>query len=328
MVGFYTQKQNLPTRRHCRIRLQLLLSSAAVVFSLCISSGCATMQGARKDLHLATCGESDSTCDCSCGECTTKLQAADGATVHGENVSSTHTAGRHDLVIPRNDLASSGLVRGQPKQMTIEGMPGYWMPEQSWSADSSSADSSAAAFERIANTSRNFQQYANEQFSGSYAMREKSSVPFNQMERNQGLYCPPVMNQNDEATKETRAQIQVLSQQMSQMIQTQGAIKESQETWQQSHERAMLELKLQQATAERDRLERDGELDRELQRLREHNLETIDSLSQVVESLPRVSTAPVASSSGNFRSVPKSSAPSGQGRSTVSEFLPTVDINP
>lgn len=325
MDGFHTQKENQPKRRHCPQQLQLLLAGTVVAFSLCINSGCATMQGAKKDLHWPTCGETDSTSQCSCGKCIAKLHAADKATVPGENVSSTPAGGQHDLVIPPNAQTSSGAPAVQSRHMTIEGMPGVWTPEQSTAANSDFVDTPSAAFDRAANTSRNFPQPANEQSSGAHATQGNSSVPFSQTNRYQGAFCSPDMTRNDEELKETRTQIQVLSQQISQMMQTQDSIKASQDALQQSHEREMLEFKLQQATAERDRLERDRELDRELQKQREHTLETIDSVSQVAEIIAQIPVPPTAASSDNFRSVPRASTQSGQGRSKVSEVLPTVD---
>jgi hypothetical protein len=325
MDGLNIQEQSLQKRQHGSPRLPLLLAGAAVAFSLCASSGCATMQGAKKDLHLATCGEANANCACSCGECTAKLQAADAATVDGENVSSKHVAGPQHFVIPPNGHASPGLAGVQPKYMTIEGMPGVWTPEASAAANPGPADSPAAAFDRAANNSRNFPQAENERFPGDYAMPRNSSVPASQQNHDPGAYYPPDTSRSDEELREYRAQIQVLSQQISHMMQTQDSIKANQETLQQAHEREMLEIKLQQAKDERDRLQRDHELDRELQRQREHNLETIDSFSQIIENVAQIPAPPVAAAGGNLRSVPRASAQSGQGQSKVSDVLPTID---
>jgi len=332
MDGFHTQKQNLPKRQYCPQRLPLLLAGSAIAFSLCINSGCSTMQGAKKDLHLATCGEAGSPCACSCGECTAKLQAADKATVDGENASSTHAAGRHDLVIPPNGQTSPGLAGVQSKFMTIEGMPGVWTPEQSIAANSSDVDSPAAAVDRAADTSRNFQQSAHEPIPRAHAMQGNSSVPFGQANQYQGAYCPPDMTRSDAELKEYRAQVQILSQQISQIMQTQDSIKASQETLQQSHEREILELKLQQTTADRDRLEREREMDRELQKQRDRDLETIDSFAQIIENVVQIPAPPVAASRSNLSSVPRASTQSSQGQSQASpsqskssQLLPTVD---
>jgi hypothetical protein len=324
MDGFHRQEQSLPKRKHCFPRLSLLMAGAAVAFSLCANSGCATMQGAKKDLHLATCGEADAACACSCGECTAKLHAADEATVEGGNVASKHKSGQKDLVTHQNGQAGSGSVDVQPKYMTIEGMPGVWMPDQS-ATDSGFMESPSEAFDRVANNPGNFQKSSNEQPSGTNTMHGNSAWGGNQPNHSQGAYCPPGMTRTDEELKENRVQIQVLSQQISQMMQMQDSIKASQETLQQAHEREMLEVKLQQATAERDRLERDRELDRELQRQREHNLETIDSFSQIIENVAQIPAPPVTAAGGNLRSVPRTSTRSEQGQPTASQMLPTVD---
>lgn len=335
MDGFHTQNQNLPKREYRSPRLRLLWAGAAFVFSLCMNSGCATMQGAKKDLHLATCGEAGSPCACSCGERTTKFHAADEVTVYDENVSATHPAGRPDLVIPPNGQANPGSAGVQSKFMTIEGMPGVWTPEQSGAANPSFVDSPPAAFDRAADPSRNFPPSAIEQIPGSHPTQGNSSVPFSQPNQYQGAYRPLDSAENtrsDNDSKECRAQIQVLSQQMSQMMQTQDSIKASQETLQQSHEREILELKLQQATADRNRLEREREMDRELQKQRERDLETIDSFSQIIENVAQLPAPTVAAPSRNVSSVPRASTQSGQGQSQSkssqsksSQLLPTVD---
>ncbi len=325
MDGFHTQNQNLPKRRYYPQRLPLLLAVAAIAFSLCINSGCSTMQGAKKDLHLATCGEADSSCVCSCGECTAKLHAAEKATVHGDNASSTHAAGRQDLVIPPNGQTSPGLAGVQSKFMTIEGTRGIWTPEQSTAANSGDVDSPAAFFERAADTSRNFRPSANAQNPDAHEMQGNSSVPYSQGNQYQGAYCPPEMTRSDEELKEYRTQVQVLSQQISQLMQTQDSMKANQETLQQSHEREILELKLQQATADRDRLEREHEMDRELQKQRDRDLETIDSFAQIIENVAQIPAPPVAASGGNLSSVPRASTQSGQGESKSSQLLPAVD---
>lgn len=324
MDGFHRQEQSLPKREQRSRRLPLLMAGAAVAFSLCANLGCATMQGAKRDLHLATCGETGADCACSCGECTAKLHAADEATVEGENVASKHRSGQKDLVTHQNGQASSGSVDVQPKYMTIEGMPGVWMPDQT-AANSGFVESTSEAFNRVDNDPQNFQQFSNERPSDSNAMHGNSTGSFNQANQSQGAYCSPGMTKNDDELKEYRTQIQVLSQQISQMMQTQDSIKANQETLQQTHEREMLEFKLQQATAERDRLERDRELDRELQRQREHNLETIDSFSQIIENVAQIPAPPVTAAGGNLRSVPRTSTRSEQGQPTATQMLPTVD---
>ena len=325
MDGFPTQKQNVPKRQHCRPRLPLLLAGAAIAFSLSVNFGCATLRGAKKDLHFATCGEADSPCACSCGECTAKLHAANEATVHREHDSSKHVVGKHDLVLPPQEQNRPGAQGLQPKLMTIEGMPGVWTPEQSNAPNHGFADSPSTASDRSANTSRDFQQSANEPFSGVQAIQGNSSVPFGQSNRYLEACPTPEMTRNDEELKECRTQIHVLSQQISQMMQAHDSIKASQETLQQSHEHEILELKLQQATADRDRLQRERVFDRELQKQRERDLETIDSFSQIIENVAQTPSLPVAAPGGNLGSVPRASAQSGEGQSKTSQFLPAVD---
>ncbi len=325
MDGFPTKKQNVPTRQHGLKQLPLLLAGTAVAFSLSINSGCATMQGAKKDLHFAMCGEADSPCACSCGECTAKLHAADEATVHREHDSSTHVAGKHDVVIPPQEPNRQGAQGLQPKLMTIEGMPGVWTPEQSNAPNYGFADAPISTSDRSANTLKDFQQSPNEPFPGVQAMQGNSSVPFGQSNRYPEAYSTPDLTRNDEELKECRTQIHVLSQQISQMMQAHDSIKASQETLQQSHEREILELKLQQATADRDRLQRERVFDRELQKQRERDLETIDSFSQIIENVAQTPSLPVAAPGDNLGSVPRASAKSGEGQSKTSQFLPAVD---
>ena len=326
MDGFHTQKQNQPKIEDRPRRLPLLLACTAIACSLGMNFGCATMQGARKDLHSATRGVADSLCPCSCGECSNNCHVADDAIVYSENAPSTYPAEQHDLVIPSNAQAGPGLASGgQSKPMTIEGMRGTWTPEHSTATNSSFVDSPAAAFDRAADASRRFPPSANEQIPSAPAMQGTSSVPFNQVNQYQGAYCPPVTTKSDEESKEYRTQIQVLSQQISNMMQTQDSIKASQETLQQSHEREILELKLQQATADRSRLEREREIDRQLQKQQERDLETIDSFSQIIEKVAQMPTPPVAAASRNVSSVPRASTQSGQGQSKSSQLLPAVD---
>jgi len=325
MDGFPTQNQYWPTHLHCRQRVPLLLAGITVAVSLCMNSGCATMQGAKKDLHLATCGEAHAPCACSCGECTAQTHAGDETIVHSEHVSSRHAAGRHNLVIAPQGQNRPVTPAVQPKMMTIEGMPGIWTPEESINADSGVVDSPATAFNNDAHASRNSRQAANEQFFGSQALQGNSSVPFGQTQSYQGATCPPDVTRNDNELKECRTQIQVLSQQISQMMQSQDSMKVSQETLQQSHQREMLEMNLQQATADRDRLEREREMDRELQKQRERDLKTIDSFSQIIESVAQTPAPQVSPPSDSHKLVPRTSTQSQQGPSKPSELLPAVD---
>jgi len=102
---------------------------------------------------------------------------------------------------------------------------------------------------------------------------------------------------------------------------TQESMKASQATLQQSHEREMLELKLQQTTADRDRLQREHDLEQQLEKQRQRELDSIDSLSEIING---VIPAPAIPNAAPGR-VPRATTQSGQVRSMPSQNLPTVD---
>ena len=132
---------------------------------------------------------------------------------------------------------------------------------------------------------------------------------------------PPAEPAND-ALKEYRTQVQVLSEEMAQLKNAQKSMKSSQDTLQQSHEREILELKLQQATTDRDRLQRERELERELENQRRRELETIDSLSQIIEG----TGIPVgAASNPGLVPTPAPAVRARRDQTNSAIQLPTVD---
>ena len=133
--------------------------------------------------------------------------------------------------------------------------------------------------------------------------------------------CPPDAAAQQDALKEYQAQVGILSEQISQMKSAQDSMKVSQESLQKSHEREILELKLQQTTADRDRLQRERELERQLERQKQRELETIDSLSQIIEG---VVPAP-AGSSAALAPVPQTTTQANQVQSMPPQNLPAVD---
>jgi hypothetical protein len=131
MDGFHLQYHDLRTRMFWKPRLSIAMAGTIVAFSLCLSSGCATMQGAKKDLHLATGCAADSTCDCSCGECTAQSNGHNGTKIHDHHKSLTGVAAQEEFVIPPGGQSSHGRTPVESKPMTIEGMPGVWTPDPS-----------------------------------------------------------------------------------------------------------------------------------------------------------------------------------------------------
>ncbi len=324
MDGFDTLKQILPKRRYSLHRLPFLWVGTAIALGLCFSSGCATMQGARKDLHLATCVKARSNCDCSCGECTSEFHGAQKNTVHGENVTAVQAAGRHDFVIPPGSQTDGELTGAPSKVMMIDGMPGKWTPDLPNTNDPGHAESPATAFDRLSNSSQYMQQPANSQNQG-VPMQATSPSPGNQGVHNPGPYSPFETTRNDEEFKEYHTKFHVLSEQISHMMQTLESMKASQETFQQSQEREILALKLQQTTADRDRLEREHKMDRELQDLRKGGMQTIDTITQIMENVAPIPAPPMAAANGNSNSAQRASSQLGLEQSTASQLLPTVD---
>jgi hypothetical protein len=324
MDGFDTLKQILPKCRYSLPRLPLLFAGTAIALGLCFSSGCATMQGARKDLHLATCVKARSNCDCSCGECTSEFHGAQKTTVHGENATAAQAAGQHDFVIPPGSQTDGELTGAPSKVMMIDGMLGKWTPDRPNAADQGHAELPATAFDRLSNGSQNMQPPANSQNQG-FPMQATSPGASSQGGHYPGPYYPAEMTRRDEEFKEYHTKFHVLSEQISHMMQTLESMKASQETFQQSQEREILALKLQQATADRDRLEREHKLDRELQDLRKGGMQTIDTITQIMENVAPIPAPPIAAANGNSSSAQRAASQLGQEQSTASQELPTVD---
>ena len=139
----------------------------------------------------------------------------------------------------------------------------------------------------------------------------------------QPMRIPDDALKNDDL-QECRTQFQILAEQLSQMKTAQESMQASQETLQQSHEREILELKLQQTTADRDRLQREHDLEQQLEKQRLRELETIDSLSEIIDGVVPAPAVPSAAKG----QVPRSTAQSGHASSMPSQNLPTVEESP
>jgi hypothetical protein len=122
------------------------------------------------------------------------------------------------------------------------------------------------------------------------------------------MYAPNAGSENSDL-RGYRTQVQLMSEQILQMKNAQESLELSQSSMQQLHEREMLELKLQQTTTDRDRLKR------------EHELESFNSLSEIINDVVPSPTVPNAGRG----QVPRSKTQSGQVRSMPPQNLPTVD---
>jgi len=266
-------------------------------------------------LHGTACGETAPPRSYTCNKC-------------GENNQVEHEVRSHDgrSLQPKAYAATPSPAEDsrsidheiRPQAATINGMPGTWIPlpqpAQSESAALTAAPASDAAAE----------------WSETQAIAASPQAPMHvpdqvQQRKSPAMLAPemhpPDAAAQDDALKEYRTQVGILSEQILQMKNAQDSMKLSQESLQQSHEREILELKLQQTTADRDRLQRERELERQLERQRQRELETIDSLSQIIEG---VVPAP-AGSSAALAPVPRSTTPANQVRSQPPQNLPTVD---
>lgn len=286
MNGFHAQKQLRQGRLPGRQSTAIALTYMGVCLSLCLTSGCAMTRNAWSGLHDATCGEPTSRCRCTCADCV--------GDAHGG-----HEAGYqnvpHDPVraTPQEFAVTPSPLEGsrpsddqlRPQAVTMNGMPGTWTP--------------SPAVTQFPPTA------------------EQTQWPAMQA---QPVCTPDEASKNDEL-KEYRTQVQILAEQIAQMKDSQESMKASQETLQQSHEREILELRLQQTTADRDRLQREHELEQQLEKQRQRELETIDSLSQIIDGVvqaPAVHSAAVGQ-------VSRPTTQSGQVRSAPPQNLPTVD---
>lgn len=286
MNGFHAQKQFQQGHWIGRQSTASPLTCMVVCLSLCLTSGCAMTRNAWSGLHDATSGEPTSRCSCTCADC--------GGDAHGGHKAGDKNAAHETLrAAPQEFTATPSPLAGsrpsddgmRPQAVTMNGIPGTWTPSPP-----------VTQFPPAA---------------------EQTQWPVMQT---QPVCTPDAASKNDDL-KEYQTQVQILAEQISQMKNSQESMKASQETLQQSHEREILELRLQQTTADRDRLQREHELEQQLEKQRQRELETIDSLSQIIDGVVQ---SPVVDSAA-VGQVPRSTTQSGQVRSAPPQDLPTVD---
>ncbi len=322
MNGFQAQQKSRQASLTGKQSTATALSCVAVCLSLCLTSGCAMTRKAWSGLHNATCGEPASRCSCTCSDCIAGVQTEQEA---------GHHTGKHYLPQPdpRAYAATPSPLEGslpvdhgaESRAATLNGQPGVWTP-LSPPAHFKSQDPNSA----LTNTPAGDP--------GSHFVSPQAvwhSLPAEQpaqsaVAHGQPVSAPVSVPQNDDV-KEYRTQVQILSEQISQMKNVQDSMKTNQETLQQTHARELLELRLQQTTADRDRLQREHDLEQELkQQQQQHELEMLDRMQQALQEADPASSPPNASlrrdprSTAQFRqvsSVPARDVPAGN--------LPTVD---
>jgi len=318
MHGFQAQKQFRHRHLIGKQSTAVTLTSIAVCLSLCLTSGCAMSRKAWSGLQNATCGEPDSQCRCHCGKDISDVHIAHDA---GEPVvpdDCSRAASQSHAATPSPPAGRRPIDHEyRPQAATMNGMPGTWTPSPPF-ANSEFEDQSPAYLNNPGAGWPEAEVPTNlESMKYFPPMAQQTQRPPLQA---QSMFIPGEAPDNDDL-KECRTQFQILAEQLSQMKTTQESMKASQATLQQSHEREMLELKLQQTTADRDRLQREHDLEQQLEKQRQRELDSIDSLSEIING---VIPAPAIPNAAPGR-VPRATTQSGQVRSMPSQNLPTVD---
>ena len=319
MHGFHTHKQFPQVSLIGQQSTAVTVTCIAVCLSLCLTSGCAVTRNAWFGLPNATGNEPKSRCGCTCGEC-----AADA---HGE-----HEAGHHAAPTDPSPAASQTYPATQsppegprptdhgmrPQAATMNGMPGFWTPSQparhSEFEDQNSAyvNHPTAEWPEAESTTTNPR-------SMRYYPRSEAQAQWPPLQA-EPAYAPEAASENSEL-QEYRTQVQILSEQILQMKNAQDSLKLTQNSMQQLHEREVLELKLQQTTGDRDRLQREHELEQQLQKQQQRELESIDSLSEFINGVVSAPAVPNAVRG----QVPRSKTQSGQGGPVPSQEIPPMD---
>ena len=318
MDGFHQQTQHCFLRQTRPHYASVTLTFVTVCFGLCLTSGCAMTRNIWKHAHDATCGETASQCRCSCGDCSAGAHREHEAFGGNAGQLSSSATSQVYPALPLPPEASRPVEQGvHPQAAIMNGVPGTWIPSPQPPAPAQFENQTAAP--------------VHSPMTGGPALESYDSGPPQQIpvpdpqEQWPAMQVPgmraPAPAPQDEALKEYRTQLQVLTEQISLMKNAQDSMKANQQTLQESQAREILELKLQHATADRDRLQRERELEQELEKQRQRELATIDSLSQIVEGVLPAPTvrgaAPVP--------VPRSATQAGPVQSMSSQQLPTVD---
>jgi hypothetical protein len=318
MDGFQQQTQHCFLRQTRQQYASVALTLVAVCFGLCLTSGCAMTRNVWKHAHNATCGETTSQCRCSCGDCGAgahiEHEAFDRNRVQQPSSATTQVYPASPL-LPEGSRPVEPAVR--PQAAIMNGVPGTWIPSPQQPAHAQFENQAAVPEHNPMNGWPVSESYGSGPSQQMPVPDPQEQWPAMQIP---GMRAPEPAPQ-DEALKEYRTQLQVLTEQISLMKNAQDSMKVNQQTLQESQAREILELKLQHATADRDRLQRERELEQQLEKQRQRELATIDSLSQIVEGVLPAPTvrgaAPVP--------VPRSATQARPVQSMSSQQLPTVD---
>ncbi|MEJ7593766.1 MAG: hypothetical protein WKF77_19685 [Planctomycetaceae bacterium] len=319
MNGFDAQKQFRQDRLTGQQSIAVTLTCIAVALSLCLTSGCAMTRKAWSGLHDATCGETASQCSCNCGKGISDAHVEHEAGYQIAPDDPSRAASPTQAATPSPLERVRPIEHGiRPQAATMNGMPGTWTPSPPMT-HFEAADPNSASADNPTSGWPEAESVTTGPPSMRYCPPTAVQTQWPPMPA-QPMYPQDTASENDDL-KECRTQVQILAEQISQMKLAQESMKESQEMRQQSHEREILELKLQQTTADRDRLEREHELEQELEKQRRRELETIDSLSQIIDDVVPAPAVPNAA----FRQVPRPKSKSGPVRPMLPQNLPTVD---
>lgn len=323
MNGFDTQHQYVPTTRPTMHHAAMTMAGVALCFSLCMTSGCATMRSAKIGMAKATSADSATSCGCSCGECSSQTCLKNPAS-QDKTSQPIPAADQSDIAVPASPTGEPrGFPEVKPQPLSLNGVPGTWTPSPQAAPVAEFSTPARATLNDPAGTWQVREEYhANPIWVPSTPSQEPLMLSG---EQKSPQMLTPVDSPESNDLKEYRTQILILSQQISQMKSEQEAIRTSQETLQQSHEREIQELKLQQTTAARDAgLARVRELEHQLQQERERELNTVDAISQFIESAVQnpVTVPRTARSDSALQPLPQTE---NARQTQTSQILPTVD---
>ena len=319
MNGFHAQKPFRQDRWMGQQSTAATLTCMAVGLSLCLTSGCAMTRKAWSGLHAATCGEPAPQCNCTCGKGISDAHVEHEAGYQAVPVDPSRAAAQAQAATTSPPAGRRPMDHGnRPQAATMNGIPGTWTPSppltpfESEDQNSAYADSPAAGWPEAESVTTS---------SPSTGHFPPTAEPMQWSPLQPQPMDPQETASKNDDLKECRTQVQILAEQISQMKHAQESMKASQETRQQSYEREILELKLQHTTADRDRLQRERELEQQLEKQRLRELETIDSLSQIIDDVVPAPAVPNAA----IGQVPRSTTKSGQVRPMAPQNLPAVD---
>ena len=320
MYGFHPQKQFRQGRLIGKHSTAVTLSCMTVCLSLCLSSGCAMTRTAWTGLSQATGGEPTAGCGCACGEGLADKPAAHAAGHHAVTANPAQVDSQAYAATPSPPEGSRPIEDGiRPQAATMNGIPGTFTPSPSATQQFEFQDQNTANLNSPATSSPGAQSFDANLQSMRQSPGTAEQTPLSPL-RPEPMQIPDVVAEHHDL-KQCRTQLQILAEQLSQMKTTQESMKASQDTLQQSHALQILELKLQQTTTDRDRLQREHELEQQLYQQRQRELETVDSLTDFIKDATPDAAVPNTAP----RQVPRPTTQSGQVRSQQPQNFPTVD---